>query len=164
MAKIYNSDLTKGIAKNAGIQQNVDKVPNELAEKVVPTLESNPKIVGQIYSSRGLATNATNGVILAAQSKRDVYIHGAFLTLNKTATATSTYTAIEYTDENGAAQRLLQFVGYTLTAQNESISVSFPRPIKIKRNTAIQLLNGTANADIISIGIIYYSLDDVSNA
>ena len=40
MAKIYNSDCTKGLAQNASIQQNVDKVPNELAEKIVPTFET----------------------------------------------------------------------------------------------------------------------------
>jgi len=43
MAKIHNSDIQKRIIEEAKLQVAVDNVPQELAEKVLPVLISNPK-------------------------------------------------------------------------------------------------------------------------
>lgn len=44
MAEIHNSDLSKEIIDKAKLQLSFDKLPTQLAEKVVPTLEVNPDI------------------------------------------------------------------------------------------------------------------------
>jgi hypothetical protein len=169
MAKIYNSDVTKGLAQNAGIQQNVDKTPNELAEKIVPTIETNPKllrdaIVLATFSS-DVSTGSTSEVLAASPSK-DVYITGLTLTFYKDVTCDVTTSARGVSAVFGGAPRtVLSYMPITLTAEKIEKTIMFDPPLKIDRNTAItttafNYAAGSSQRRIIVFG--YYV--DSSNA
>lgn len=159
MSTIHNSDLIKGISKNAALQLNIDNPPNKLADKVVPTMETNPEClrkVTRIFSAT--ATNATGATILASSTSetREFFIVGAMLNLIKDATSTSTTSEIQVTlDEQTAAQPIIKIPTITLTAEVLSASITLPIPCKIKKGSVISIANSTNVANISATGIIY---------
>jgi hypothetical protein len=164
MAKIYNSDVTKGLQKNAGIQQNIDKTPNELAEKIVPTIETNPELLRRCNIIRtASATNSTSAIIYTTPKNQDFYIVAANLSHTRDAVATSVASSINAVI-NGATQTILQICNVATTAGEQSLALSFPFPIKVDRDTNITVTNGAAVAYIKTVGTIIGYLDEKSNA
>ncbi len=165
MAKIYNSDLTKGIAKNAGIQINTDKVPNELAEKIVPTMETNPEILGKINMVYvGSLTNAIAATAFTSESSRDTYLYGVSGSMIKDATATATSLRINILTPNQAEVSVLRFAGLTLTADSKDNAVWFDKPILLNRNTAMRLTSDTNVGNFLLTGVYYCRIDEKSSA
>lgn len=164
MAKIYNAEVTNGLAKNAGIQINVDKVPNELAEKIVPTFETNPDAIRKSNRvTSGSLTNATSANIITTEADRDTYLVGVIMHYIKDATATSTEFAVQVTPENQSIQNILRVGGITLTADSGSVSISLPYPLKLKRN-ATQLLYSATNVGNFTVkcSLIYYVVESAA--
>lgn len=157
MAKIYNSDCTKGLAKNAGIQQNVDKVPTELAEKIVPTFETNPVLLRfcKIVAS-SFAFNTTSATIYTTPADRDFYIVAANLSALQDAGATSVASSLKvYID--GVQQTLMSVTNIAGIANSGNILNNYSVPVKIDRNTAIVVTNTTNVANVkANAGIVGY--------
>jgi len=163
MATIYNSDLSKEMQKGAGLQVSKDTVPNQLAEKVVPVMEVNPKLlrVSNVVANAN-AVNATAATVYTTPTTRDFYLCGAMLSVIKDVTATSTASVINGT-VNGAAVNFMSIAGLTLTTQNLSNTMIFNPPIKLDRNTAVQVTNTTNVANVTARAHIFGYIDDVSN-
>jgi hypothetical protein len=164
MAQIHNSDLSKELIKGGRLQVSRDIVPNQLAEKVVPVMEVNPRLLKTSQIVRGnTATNATSATIYTTPTDRDFYLTGASIAVIKDVTSTSTESSIKVTID-GSTQRLLSISGITLTAQSSANSINFQNPIKIDRNTTIIVTNTANTANINAWGNIVGYVDDVSNA
>ena len=155
MATIYNSDLTKGLQKNAKIQINVDSVPNKLAEKVVPTMETNPQLLRVCNIVRsGTAVNTT-ATIYSTPTNKDFYL-----------------TSIELAHDSGAGSGIV-WITVTIDGAAQIISrVPVPAaaglavsnnggvfPIKIDRGTNITITSDTAGVDAYGV-IVGYTIDD----
>lgn len=163
MAQIHNSDLIKGISKNAGIQISRENVPNQLAEKVVPTMETNPELLRKISIVRSTTgTNATSTTIYTTPTDQDFYLCAMAITMIKDVTATSNATAIVATI-NGAVISILKIPGITLTVQESNVQVSLPFPLKIDRGTAINITHSTNVANVVGTGHIYGFINETSN-
>lgn len=163
MAKIYNSDLTKGLAKNAGIQQNTDKIPNELAEKVVPTCETNPELLRKITIVRDITiTDSSSGTIYTTPTNQDFYLTDVQMDGFKSAAAGTTEFYITVTI-NGATKKIISMHHPTTTAINNlHAEKSFLLPIKLDRNTNITLNSNNATTFNRVIGIICGYVDECS--
>lgn len=143
MAKIYNSDCTNELARNAGIQQNVDKVPNELAEKIVPTFETNPEILrktnwfAEIH--RAVSTGASSTLKTCATGKR-TFITNIYLYVLKDAACDKATgeIAITLTPKGKAAIIIAQVPLITLTAQESNVVLSIP-PMELEPGSNIVL-------------------------
>jgi hypothetical protein len=164
MAQIHNSDLSKELIKGGRLQVSRDVVPNQLAEKVVPVMEVNPKLlkIANIVRS-ATAVNSTSSNIYTTPTDRDFYLTFANISVLKDVTSTSTETSIKVTID-GILQRLISIAGISLTPQTLGTSQSFDIPIKIDRGTGILVTNGTNVANINAWGNIAGYIDDVSNA
>lgn len=164
MAQIYSSDLTKELRDGAKIQIAIDKIPNELAEKVVPVMEVNPRLVKIARIVKGsVASNAVSTTIYTTPSDQDFYLTSATLCWTKDATATTTEISLKaYID--GSNPRILSVGTITLTAQTGEIGNNFPHPIKIDRGTAITIAASTAIGNFTAAGCIQGYLEDSSNA
>jgi hypothetical protein len=171
MAKIYNSDVTKGLAQNAGIQQNVDKTPNELAEKIVPTFETNPELLRRtnIIKFGGTITAVTNVTLYTTPTNQDFYLTGFFISIMKDAVSdlptgdAGSITAIV----NGETIRLVTLYSIALTAESKQQYIQLKHPLKIDRNTNIVLSRGTTGGTVgvyIKTGTIYGYIVETSNA
>ena len=161
--EIQNSEIIRELQLQTR-QPTINGLPRTISNQIVPVIELNSKLIKRLNVSGIGAINSTTATILAAQPDKDVYIVGASLSMIKDATSTSTSTTISFTDENGASRDLLRVLGLTLTAQTYNESIGLSHSIRIKRNTAININNGTNVANISSYGIVYYFTDDAPNA
>lgn len=153
-ATIYNSDCTKGLAQNAGIQQNADRVPNELAEKIVPTFETNPVMLRRTnVVAWATGTSALATTIYTTPADRDFYLTGYDMSVSKTAAANSARCWLSFRI-GGASQRVI-IQGTTLTAQQQGTSLWLNQPLKLDRNSLIEVNNAVNEATISTTATIF---------
>lgn len=98
-------------------------------------------------SRNASATNATSATVYAVPSDKDFYITAISLSLIKDATSTSTASTITATID-GVAQVIVAIAGLTLTAQSNTVTQQFVRPLKIDKGTNIIVTNTTATANV----------------
>lgn len=151
MAKIYNSDVTKEIANNAGIATSLEKVPNELAEKVVPTFEANPMVVKPCTICRNL--NTSNTIIYTVPTGKTFYLTSCSLSYTKTAASTATDSSIRIT-QDGVSRWVLAIRHTPATAETASLSNSFPHPLKVDGGTNITENDTGGDANCIATSTI----------
>lgn len=166
MSKIYNSDVTKGLAQNAGIQINVDKVPNELAEKIVPTFETNPLLLRRatILGSTTTSVSGSATIFSNTNAAKRTFITGISAGIIKDAACDRPTGSISvYIQPKGKAANtsILEFPIITLTAQQMNYSVTFSDPIELERNVGVTM-NGAFEAGVlVRSAVVYgYQLDN----
>lgn len=154
-ATIYNSDLTKELTDGAKIQTAFDKVPNQIAEKVVPTMEVNPKLLYTIdHLPVGSASDAITATIHTAATDKDTYLHYINLTVAKDAVSDSLFTEVRCQPKGKAVSILLRIRYEPTTAGQFTSNLVLPKPILLERGTNITLNNNTATASIDATAII----------
>lgn len=169
MATIHNSELSKELTEGAKIQISRDKIPNELAEKVVPVMEVNPKLLrrakGIATMDRTTTTAASPGTsIVTLNQNKDTYITSIVFANSSDVNCDNTIIRIRATDEFGSTIYLIRADKITLTATNSQIVANFDTPIKLQRGSVIYYLNAfTVGASITGITIFGYE-NEVINA
>lgn len=154
MATIYNSELMKELANAARLQQSRDKIPDQITDKVMPVMEVNPRLLKfSEICKYNTAINALEVTIYQVPTYAEFYLTSVFISVIKDATATSLYSRVRITI-NGVSCYLCQIPGITLTAQNQSATISFPFPIKCDKGTLIVLQNSTNVGNVSSVGMI----------
>lgn len=150
MATIYNSELSKEIIQGAKIELSRDNIPSQIAEKVVPVMEVNPKMLRRVNvmfdSNRTTSGTATFATL---SSDKDFFLTGFSVCIAKdavcdTATGTAGLT-IPLVDGNN--KYITSFSIITLTAQQFSESVEVKTPIPCKRGGTITMA-GTFGAGV----------------
>lgn len=161
MVTIYNSELKKELQEGAKTQSFKEIVPSQLADKVVPVMEVNPKLLRRINLVKTAeCNNATTATVYTTPSDKDFYLCGGNLSLIKDVTATSVRSGINFTSE-GVGCVLLRIVGITLTVEQDTVSISLPYPVKVDRGTNITVTNSTNVGNVFSQGTIYgYIIDN----
>lgn len=145
MAQINNSDLTNALVQGAKISSARDKIPDQLGQTVVPILDVTPR-KHRVLDICQTATRTTSGStnLFTSSTSYDTFLVSCSLAMIKDATcddasgAAATITAVV----NAVTVSLLNIPGITLTACNESISISFPFPLKIDRGTSVSIGGG----------------------
>lgn len=163
MATIYNSNLTRELVDVGKLQTSKDKIPDQIADKVVPVIDINPKH-SRISNICRVTTgaNTTSATIYTTPADKDFFIVAAAVTVIKDATSTSPYTQLTCTID-GAAVQILRIGTLTLTAEQRELSISLNVPIKVDRGTNIVVQNGTNVANITASGsVIGYLIDNVN--
>lgn len=163
MATIYNSDLSREIQQGARLQVR-DRMPSELAEKVVPVMEVNPKLLRRINIVKSLLrVNQTISTIWTTDTEKDFYICAANLSYIKDANSTATTIQITAVID-GATVVVLGIPTLTLTAGSNSLHVAFPFPIKVDRGTVVRAGADTAVANISTWAQVHGYYDDTSKS
>lgn len=156
MAMIYNSDLSKELIEGAKIQTGKDNVPNQLAEKVVPVMEVNPKLLRRVnfLDVNSSGTSAAAVTVKAADANNEIFItHLIYHVIKDAACDAATGDFVTACTINGAALNLTRIQNITLTAQDELISMCFVTPIKIDKNTTIRFTMPTFAAGVCRISL-----------
>lgn len=164
MAKIYSSDLSKELREGARLQTAKDIIPSELAEKVVPVMEVNPKMLRRITVFKETTKNTTaSTTIYSTPSDRDFYLSAAYFSLQADAACDNVSGQIIATQE-GSGKAILRIMKITLTATSGQMTLSLPEPMKIDRGTNITLNTSfTVGACSMTGGIFGY-IDEMSKA
>jgi len=156
MATINNSKIQERIAREAKIQLSVDSVPNQLAEKVVPVLVSNPD---KHCLSASVSSTSTGNTTVYAGGTRQVYICSASISTEDDAVSDATLIRLNAVI-NGQSKDLIKVAKLTTSAGKRDHSITFPIPVKIDLGTNVTLIQsfsaGTENA---SANITYYEVD-----
>jgi len=159
MIRINNQELKKAFSDSTKTQMS--EQPNLIDNsKVSPIIDVTPRVHKNAKISRTEANNTTAATAFTTSAKNDTYITGFTLGVIKDATATSTITRLQCVID-GATVNLAEIRGYTLTAQNQIVTQSFTFPIKIDKNTAVNITNSTNVANVTANLNVYYFEDEV---
>lgn len=165
MAQIHNSDLFKEVRDGIKAQQLRDIIPNQLADKIVPVMEVNPKLFRRCNITRGVSkTTSGTQTIYTTPSDREFYLVGIMGGLAKDAVCDVATGRIQISAIiNGDTQSIMDLPVLTLTAQSLTNSISLSDPIKVDKNTAI-VISGTFTAGAMSRTgtIIGYTVENIN--
>jgi len=149
MATIYNSDLSKELIEGAKIQTSFDSIPNQLAEKVVPVMEVNPKLLRRIDFIKSATKSVTGASTFTSLTDSDVMITNLNVGMIKDVVCDAATGSIEVTIiTDGVSKAIASIPIITLTAQNQIMCINFNPPIKMDRNTTFSL-SGTYAAGVM---------------
>jgi len=143
MAQIYNSDLTKELVQGSKLQQARDIIPNQLADKVVPVMEVNPKLLRTTNLFKaGVLSDAVSATIFTASIDRETYIQDIWFSYKTDVNATATNFNVSAVID-GATQNLVIIRKNNLTAEKDSGFLSFDSPIKIDKGSIVTVTSDT---------------------
>lgn len=145
-----NSRIKNYFVDVLGLNPIQDHIPDSVMPSIQPVVEADKKVCNIVRGTTGTGTTAT---IYTTPSDQDFYLTSATLSWSKDATATAVSCNISATISN-TTQVIINLAGLTLTAEQNSNTIVLDPPIKIDRNTAITLNNGTNVANIRSAGTI----------
>lgn len=151
MANIYNSDLTKELVEGAKLQLSREYPPNQIADKVVPVMEVNPKLLRRTNLVRNFSSTTTAGstTLVTAENSKDIFITGISVHIVKDAVCDAATGNVSFTlNIDGAARTIISLGLITLTAQQISREVIFENPIKIDRGSSITYSSTTFTAGV----------------
>lgn len=165
MVTIHNSDLFKEIREGTKSQQLRDGVlPTQLAEKIVPVMEVNPKLLRRpnIIINTSKSVTGASTVYTTQNAAKDFYLTNLSVRYQKDATcdAATGYLTLSCVID-GATTYLAGLPVITALAQTGSCDLNFPFPIKIDRNSALSF-TGTFTAGILlrNVSLIGYYVDN----
>lgn len=143
MATIHNSELIKELKDGGKIQQLRDRIPQELADKVVPVMEVNPKLLRRTNIVFGARRESSGGTtLMTTDSVKETFITGIAYSITKDvacdmATANNVGVSIV---QDGATRNIILASILTLTAQDKSVFVEF-EPMKIDKGTTVVIIS-----------------------
>lgn len=144
MATIYNSELQRQLIDGARIQTAREQTPQQLADKVVPTMETNFKLLKNINIVKHLSQSASAGgtTIYTTPTNQDFYLCGVSASFTKDAACDvpSQSFIINISLPDGTTSRFCIAELLTLTAQSGNFTEFFEaRPIMLARNSSITI-------------------------
>lgn len=133
------------LVQKADIQQSIERVPNQLAEKIVPVLSAEP-----IPQIKNIAFNrsTSGGVTIATtHATKKTYLTSIHFSRIKDATCDegTGYAKIQVSIQ-GETVDLVRLATLTLTAQSQDIFLTFDRPILVDKGSPISLGTVTYSA------------------
>ena len=153
MAEIHNSDLSKELRDGAKLQTSRDVIPSQLAEKVVPVMEVNPKLLRE--TNYILSSSAGSATLDTTPTTKDTYITG-YLLIGSTSTGPLSSTMTLTATPKGRGAQIIGGLRYATTAildtMTQVASVSLPHPILLERNSTIVV----ANTNITASRVVVY--------
>jgi hypothetical protein len=145
MAEIYNSSLSKEIIEGGKLQLSRDRIPTQLAEKVVPVMEVNPKLLRRIdFISQGTKSGNGSGIVFTSDSKKRTFITNLIWSFVSDAVCENTFFGINFAIKGGILADRIVIPKLTLTSINNCIPLNFNFPLEIEPGSAIYLTNDTA--------------------
>jgi hypothetical protein len=155
-----NREVTNEIRDVLKLQVN-DKLPD-----AIPTFEVNPKItkIGQVATTVKSSTGSQT--ILTTPANQDLYLTSATLNIVKDVTCDNPtgQTGIGLYI-NGLATLICYVPLLTTTAQTGSVQVNFAHPLKVDRNTIINITSTVYTVGLmVKTATISYYIDEASNA
>ena len=152
MATIHNSKLIKEI---------IDRVPLAIADKVVPVMETNPKILHEVISLHSFGS-ATGTVTITPNANKIFHLQSVILSLIKDSTCDmATGNLSINTVVDGRTNTLMAPSVITLTAQQIEKEISLNKILKLDKGSLITLDGAfTLGVCVRSICVTGYYLEE----
>jgi len=161
MAQINNKEVMQKLAETANIQIAKESIPNQLAEKIVPTFECNPNLLRKNIVL-GAASSAATGSItaLTTEPTKKTFLTGIHFSFIKDATCDIATGAINilFWPKGKAAVNAIGLAVISLTAQNQEFDFSFKDPIELEAgkqvSCAVSYAAGVMSRCLTAIGYV----------
>jgi hypothetical protein len=167
MARVNNSETIAQLRKVGGLSSVEMQTPSVDSRTIIPVMETNPTILHNIDIVRFIGTSSSTASITAytTPTNQDFYMTGCSLSMVKDAANDGATANIAIGCFVGGVVRYpLVIATLTLTAQSQTVAISFQKPIKVDRNTAITVACGTFTAGSRRVeGTINGYIDEASN-
>lgn len=160
MANVDSSDMMTELRKAAKLGfEPVDVKISSFS----PSIEVNPKLVKEANIVSNLTRTASGaGTMFTTATGKETYITSATLSIIKDAACDAATGEITlYCAIDGTTIRLLTLPCLTLTAQSATVSMAFPRPIKVDEGAALGLASVTFTAGnlVRSAGVTGFTIE-----
>jgi len=152
MARINRSDVIQKAVNDLAISATTDKVPNETLDKVQLTYDLNKRFSSFVVNTSSTTTGTMSLSLPTVDARQETYITNLLYSFAKDATcdiATGALTVQPTSDLQQIAKNLIHVAVITLTADAQTINVSFPYPLKVKNNSSIAC-GGTFTVGLLS--------------
>jgi hypothetical protein len=160
MATVNNQDTIREIIKATKLDANIDKVPDSFSSSIVPVIEVNPRLL-KTARVLGAASQATTGTVTAVSTSTtdETFVTGIQTSFVKNVTcdiATGSIAIQAVID--GATVMLGRFSVLTLTAERGELPLMFNPPIKVDKNSVINITGAfTAGALMRNLIVFGYT-------
>lgn len=162
MAQIHNTELFKEIRDGIKLQQLSDVVPSQLADKVVPVMEVNPKLlrVMNIFREASKATTGVASNVYTTPAIAEFYLCGVTLAHQSDVVADNTDIRVT-ANIDGVSRVLIKIPKINITAKSDFVTVIFPMPIKIDKAASINY-GSTFSVGVctMTVSIFGYTVDN----
>jgi len=158
MARVNSSEIIQEIIRKLRLSPAAEPVPVEVLNKILPVFVVNPTpIVTEIHFREIVGGSAADGDIFQTPEHTDFYVTN--VALGSTLTAGSNFNVVG--EINGKSVVLGHFQRGALARQWLNNSHVYPHPIKLDRNSLVQVTNFSS----VAVGerftaIVYGYLDD----
>lgn len=149
---VLNATTTRQIDDNIKTDLTLKEGYDHIPKTIIPSIQPVYEVYRRVCNvSRSVAQTTTGTfTIFTANADRDIFLTGVTLSYVKGATCDIGTGSIDMTATvKGVATNLLSLAVLTLTAQSDSMTLSFPTPIQVDRNTAVTV-TGTFTAGALS--------------
>jgi len=162
MSQIHNSELIKELQDAAKLQPSSDIIPNQLAEKVVPVMEVNPKMMRRSNVFKWGSKNVTGtSVLYAVPADKDFYLTAITLSNSSSVLADNTSVYIQFTTTDGVTTNYWVMSKPALTAYTNMESLGLSFPLQIKSGTSILFGSSfTVGASVTEASIFGFTVDN----
>jgi len=158
MTDIQSKEVIDKISEDLKIQPAM-KIPREIMDKIQLSYNVNPERL--IRMAVADVQDDTLETIFTTDSSKDTFIVGATISVAKSVLSTSIFTKLlVFPFQRTAVETIFQIKYQPVTVGQFTESITFPQPIKLARNTLVQLDNSTAIASLdTSITVFFYEVD-----
>lgn len=159
MVDVQNTEVIDRISQDIK-ESNLNTLPKTLNNSVQPILIINPlERTNPVHASGNASTTGTV-TIFTTPSSRDFYITSIALAFTADATSDSTSVLVSGQIHGQAATTLLVLRKAATVANNQSLSVSFPVPLRMERGTTITTTSAfTVGAQTSTTSISGFTVD-----
>lgn len=160
MARVNNADVIKSLIDKAKINTSTDRTPDQLAEKIIPVLDTAPERVIQLASANK-SDSAAAEHILSTSSTKKTYLVSVTLSVTKDAVSDAVFTNVS-AKPKGQTEINVMLLRYEPTTAGQFIhTVHFPIPILLEKSSNVSMTHSSATASIDGTGSIqYYEVED----
>ena len=154
MAINHNTGIAERLRNLFKIQQNVESVPEKVADAILPVVDVSPTKVMRFI--QGIAVDATAVVVHTCSTTKQTWFVGGYLSVAKDVVSTSLASSLKITPKGGGSNAFIRIRTEPITASQLTQSVILPHPILLEKGSVILVENTTAVASIDTAAIIYF--------
>lgn len=164
MARINRTDVIQKAVNDLALNVSVDKIPNEILDKVQLVYGLNRHFSNFLVSG----TQSTSGnlsVSFPTTTKGDIYLTSVTASFAKDATCdvgTGRITVSITPDNSNISTPIISFAVITLTADSQTVTYSLPYPIKIKEGSSL-VFGGTFTVGVMTRNLSAMGFTNSSN-
>ena len=133
-------------------------IPREISKNIQLVYEVNP--IRRVQVAVGVAVDTTSATVFTTHATKDTFVTSISLSVSKDVVNTSAASRVQLFPVGGAVVHVVRINYEPVTAGSHDKTVLFNPPIKLERNSVVNIINLTGLASIDASAIVtFYETD-----